>query len=100
MPAAPPKPLTGNEIQAAVQKKYGAITKCIDDLADVQSAPNNVSATITIGTNGRVSQVTFAPSVGTDSVEQCLRRTLKSLRLRPQPVDDFKVSIPLKITQI
>jgi serine/threonine protein kinase len=102
-PPPPPgteKPLTGPEIQAAVQRSSGSITSCIGQLAGVASAPNKVNATITIAQTGRVSEVALAPPIGVPAVEQCLRRALMSLRFRRQPQKDFKVTIPLSIQQI
>jgi hypothetical protein len=94
------KALTGPEIQGTVQRHSAPIAKCLNSLAGVPNPPKKVNATINIAQSGRVTSVTFAPALPKAAVEQCLRRSLKGLRFRKQPVKDFKVTIPLTITQI
>ena len=99
-PAAGAKPLTGPEIQTVVQRYSGAIAKCLNGLAGVANAPKKVHATIVISQSGRVTSVALAPSLPKAPVETCLRRSLRRMSFRKHPARDFKVTIPLTITQI
>jgi serine/threonine-protein kinase len=98
--STPAKPLTGKEIQTVVQRHSASIAKCLNGLAGVANAPTKVNATITISLAGRVTDVKLSPTLPRASVEVCLRKNLKAMRLRRQPVKDFKAAIPLTITQI
>jgi serine/threonine-protein kinase len=99
-PVAPAQPLTGKEIQTVVQSHSASIARCLNGLAGVANTPSQVNATITVSLAGRVTDVKLSPALPKVSVEVCLRKNLKAMRLRRQPVKDFKAAIPLTITQI
>ncbi len=85
------------EIQGTLRKSSAALTKCLGGLAGVANAPDLVNATITISTSGKVTQVSFSPTVPVVAVEKCLRRNLMSNRFHNKPPNVVKVTIPLKI---
>ncbi len=95
--AAPPKVLTGAEIQRTVRRSSATLGRCMDSLAGVQSAPSQVNATITIGTSGKVTSVNLEPALPQVAADQCLRAALRSLKFRAHPVEGFQVTIPIKI---
>jgi len=88
-------PLTGPEIQGAVQHQSESIARCLQKL-DAAKAPPVVNAKMIIETDGSVSEVTFDPAVGDGNVEHCLDRTLKAMHFRHPPAPT-PVTIPLKI---
>lgn len=95
-PRAKPAVLSSEEIQATVQRHASAIARCMQDLK-VGEAPDKVDARIVIEAEGRVSQVSFSPSLDAAQVSECLRRSFKAMRFRKHAVEGFEVTIPLKI---
>ncbi len=91
------KPLTGNEVQAAVKMQLAAVQKCMGALAGKEGIPSSISVQIRIATSGQVSGVDLKPNTGLTTVDECLRRTFMKVRTRPQPTVDFPVSFPLTL---
>jgi hypothetical protein len=92
------RPLSGPEIQAAVQRHQAEVAHCLRSF-DVKTMPPKLEAHITIETTGEVSQVDLTPALDKAN-EACLTHSLKAMRFRRHPVDGLKVTIPLKIQML
>jgi hypothetical protein len=92
--------LTKDQIQSTLRQNLGPISRCLNALANVADAPKSYTATVTISTTGRITQVSIAPTVPIQSVEQCLRKRLRSVRFPTHPSTNMKVKIPLNIQVI
>ena len=94
-PSAPPR-LKATEVQATVQRYSASIAKCLEGFP-TPNAPAKLDAHITIDTDGRVTAVDLVPAVVHDAVRTCLVDSLRKVRFRRQPVQGFRVTIPLQI---
>ena len=90
------RPLTGAEIQAMVQHHYQRILSCLN-AADKSQVPSRMNAQVTIENTGKVSQVTFTPTLESPDVQSCLLRVMMSMRARKYRGGQMRVTIPLQV---
>ena len=90
-------PLTGADIQEALQKNSGNIVRCLATLKGDATAPAQIIAAVTISVSGAVTDASFDPPVANPSVGPCLRKAFKSMKFGKKPKAEMSVKIPLKI---
>jgi len=90
-------PLSDQEIQATVQRQWGAIARCLKQL-DVASAPSRILAALTVAASGKVSDVQLSPPLE-PPVAKCLATAIEAMRFRPTP-SAFKITLPLTIEKV
>jgi hypothetical protein len=90
------KPLTGAEVQTMVQHNYQHILSCLDAI-DKSHAPSLINAQVTIENTGKVSAVTFNPSLDNPTMESCLMRVMMNMRARKHRGGQMRVTVPLQV---
>ncbi len=94
---SPKGPLTADEIQGTVEKKFPAVARCLKKL-DAQTAPAQLNAKLLVQASGEVTAVDLSPPIEA-SVGKCLSSTLRSMRFRAGP-KGFEVTVPLQIAKL
>ncbi|MEM6730536.1 MAG: serine/threonine-protein kinase [Myxococcota bacterium] len=91
-------PLNGSEIQAGVQKRQGAIARCLRMYSNLPNdkVPKQIVTQMTIAQSGRVTNAAFQPQPPA-SIAKCLTKQMTAIRYRKQPTENLKAKIPLTI---